>query len=89
MCVHNSETHAPASTWFEDICTECTCSAAPNSLGEYETECTAIQCGRCSSGYAYVPVPGECCGDCVPITCHYDGHEHTVSISFLLKLNLI
>merc|ERR1739838_857223 len=85
MCVHNGETHEPATKWFEDVCTECTCSESANFKGEYETECTAIECGKCSSGYAYVPVPGACCGDCVPVTCHYDGSEHTVGQTWAAK----
>jgi len=68
----------PGTTWDEDVCLECTCSATPNADGEYTSECTSIQCGKCSEGYTYVPVPGECCGDCVPITCHYDGVQHSV-----------
>merc|ERR1739838_748964 len=85
MCVHNGDTHEPSSTWFEDVCTECTCSSSANSNGEYETECTAKECGKCSSGYAYVPVPGACCGDCVPVTCHHDGSEHTVGQTWVAK----
>merc|ERR1739838_1262036 len=77
-CVYNGDVHVPGVTWDEDVCLECTCSATPNADGEYVSECTSIQCGKCSSGYTWVPVPGECCGDCVPITCHYDGIEHSV-----------
>jgi len=77
-CIYNGDVHMPGVTWDEDVCLECTCSATPNADGEYTSECTSIQCGKCSSGYTYVPVPGECCGDCVPITCHYDGIEHSV-----------
>lgn len=79
MCVHNDESYKPGTTWNEDICTECSCPLEPNSIGEFEAKCTSVSCGRCSSGYTYVPVPGACCGDCVPTTCHYDGVEHTVS----------
>uniref|UniRef100_H2Y4W6 von Willebrand factor n=1 Tax=Ciona savignyi TaxID=51511 RepID=H2Y4W6_CIOSA len=77
-CVYNAEEHAPGSTWQEDICLECCCPAYPNAAGEYVAECTNIQCGKCSSGYTYVPIPGACCGDCVPITCHYEGTQHSV-----------
>lgn len=84
-CVHNGETHEPSSSWFEDVCTECTCSDQPNDSGEYESQCTAIACGRCSSGYTYVPVPGACCGDCVPVTCHHEGQEHTVGQTWAAK----
>uniref|UniRef100_F6W680 CTCK domain-containing protein n=1 Tax=Ciona intestinalis TaxID=7719 RepID=F6W680_CIOIN len=77
-CVYSGEDHAPGITWQEDICLECTCPAYPNALGEYVAECTNIQCGKCSAGYTYVPIPGACCGDCVPITCHYEGTQHSV-----------
>jgi len=77
-CVYQGDIHMPGTTWDEDVCLECTCSATPNADGEYTSECTSIQCGKCSEGYTYVPVPGECCGDCVPITCHYDGVQHSV-----------
>jgi hypothetical protein len=77
-CIYMGDVHMPGTTWDEDVCVECTCSATPNADGEYTSSCTSIQCGKCSSGYTYVPVPGECCGDCVPITCHYDGVEHSV-----------
>merc|ERR1712157_297479 len=77
-CIYQGDVHMPGTSWDEDVCLECTCSATPNADGEYTSECTSIQCGKCSSGYTYVPVPGECCGDCVPITCHYDGIEHSV-----------
>lgn len=79
-CLYNGEKHEPSSTWMEDVCVECSCPASPNLNGEYEAECTAIECGKCSSGYTYVPVPGACCGDCVPITCHYEGTQYSVSI---------
>lgn len=78
--MYNEETHSPGSNWMEDVCVECSCSSYPNIVGEYEAECTAIQCGTCGAGYAYVPTAGECCGDCVPITCHYDGSQYAVSI---------
>jgi len=85
MCVHNDESHKPGSKWNEDICTECSCSLEPNNDGEFEAKCTSVSCGRCSSGYTYVPVPGACCGDCVPTTCHYDGVEHTVGQTWAAK----
>jgi hypothetical protein len=75
-CVYYGDSHAPGLTWMEDICTECTCSGSPNSVGEYETSCTAIKCGTCSDGYTYVPVAGQCCGDCVPTVCHYESKQY-------------
>lgn len=63
-------------TWQEDICTECTCSSTPSATGEYETSCTAFKCPSCSSGYTYVPVAGQCCGDCVPTVCHFEGRQY-------------
>ncbi|XP_078495661.1 uncharacterized protein LOC445660 [Ciona intestinalis] len=74
-CVYLGETHAPGVTWMEDICTECSCSSTPNSLGEFESTCSAIKCGSCSSGYTYVPVAGQCCGDCVQTVCHNEGKQ--------------
>uniref|UniRef100_H2Y887 von Willebrand factor n=1 Tax=Ciona savignyi TaxID=51511 RepID=H2Y887_CIOSA len=74
-CVHLGETHEPGLTWMEDVCTECSCSTSPNSLGEYETTCSMIKCGTCSSGYTYVPVAGQCCGDCVQTVCHHEGKQ--------------
>jgi len=85
MCVHNDESYKPGTTWNEDVCTECSCPLEPNSNGEFEAKCTSVSCGRCSSGYTYVPVPGACCGDCVPTTCHYDGVEHTVGQTWAAK----
>merc|ERR1712136_9224 len=75
-CVYYGDAHAPGLTWMEDICTECTCSDAPNAQGEYEASCTAIKCGTCSEGYTYVPVAGQCCGDCVPTVCHYESKQY-------------
>ena len=58
---------------MEDICTECTCES---KMSGYSEVCTAIKCGTCSPGYTYVPVAGQCCGDCVPTVCHFDGKQY-------------
>lgn len=68
--------YEPGSMWMDDICTECMCS--DDVPGSYEVTCTAIKCGTCSSGYVYVPVAGQCCGDCVPNMCHNSGNQYTV-----------
>lgn len=77
-CVYSGDNHEPGETWTEDLCVECTCSADADATGEYTVECRNIKCGTCSSGFTYVPVAGACCGDCVPVTCHYDGVEYAV-----------
>ena len=59
---------------MDDICTECTCKKT--GVGYYEPKCTPIKCGTCSAGYTYVPVAGQCCGDCVPTVCHYEGKQY-------------
>lgn len=63
---------------MEDVCNECSCSSTTNVHGEYETSCTIIKCGTCSEGYTYMPVPGQCCGDCVPNMCHYQSRNFAV-----------
>jgi len=73
-CISNGEKYQPDTVWMDDICTECTCKKT--GVGYYEPKCTPIKCGTCSAGYTYVPVAGQCCGDCVPTVCHYEGKQY-------------
>jgi len=75
VCLIDGVEHAPGAVWMEDICTECTCES---SVGDScpSLQCTPIKCGTCSAGYTYVPVAGQCCGDCVPTVCHYNGKQY-------------
>ncbi len=74
-CMIDGVEHQPGATWMEDICTECTCKSA-GAAKQYAPQCTPIKCGTCSAGYTYVPVAGQCCGDCVPTVCHYNGKQY-------------
>jgi len=75
VCLVDGIEHAPGAVWMEDICTECTCESS--MFGKmHSSKCTPIKCGTCSAGYTYVPVAGQCCGDCVPTVCHYNGKQY-------------
>lgn len=76
MCMLGGEQYQPGESWMDDVCTECTCQSDPSGVQQYAPKCTAIKCGTCSAGYTYVPVAGQCCGDCIPTVCHFDGKQY-------------
>ncbi|XP_077966609.1 von Willebrand factor-like [Styela clava] len=82
-CIYDGESHQPGSVWMEDVCNECTCSSSTNVLGEYETTCSIVRCGTCSAGYTYIPVAGQCCGDCVPNVCHYQTKQYAIGQTWI------
>merc|ERR1712117_888831 len=61
----------------KDACTTCCCSLSANGI--YEAVCTEQACEPCQAGYTRVPAAkDQCCGECVPDSCVYNGKTYTV-----------
>jgi len=76
-CILNGVTYNVGETWTKDACTTCCCSLSANGI--YEAVCTEQACEPCQAGYTRVPAAkDQCCGECVPDSCVYNGKTYTV-----------
>merc|ERR1712131_198107 len=76
-CILNGVTYDVGETWTKDACTTCCCSLSANGI--YEAVCTEQACEPCQAGYTRVPAAkDQCCGECVPDSCVYNGKTYTV-----------
>merc|ERR1719494_903798 len=50
-----------------DLCETCKCIIGTE--GESKKECEKTECSKCNDGEKSVPIPGQCCGKCVPAVC--------------------
>ncbi|CAK8671603.1 unnamed protein product [Clavelina lepadiformis] len=78
-CRHKGFEYRHGDQWKEGSCKRCECMYGM-------TQCYTADCPLCPAHTMPVSVPGECCPDCQPVTCHADcetcdapGYAHCTS----------
>nr|CAB3247083.1 extracellular matrix protein FRAS1 [Phallusia mammillata] len=78
-CRHNGFSYRDGDVWQAGACEQCSCVHGI-------VQCFTVQCAVCPAGTVPQQVPGECCPDCQPVTCHSDcktcdapGYAHCTS----------
>lgn len=76
------------STWQVDVCTSCECTSKANlESGCYNHVCSTTECvTSCPACYKYMPIAGQCCGECVQTGCHVtnsEGESRCADVRFL------
>ncbi|XP_038855698.1 intestinal mucin-like protein [Salvelinus namaycush] len=71
VCVYNNIEYQPGAEVPKGTCENCTCSSIMDPSTKLNNiVCTNISCDtKCSQGFQYQSIPGQCCGKCVQTSC--------------------
>ncbi|XP_072841738.2 mucin-5AC isoform X2 [Pogona vitticeps] len=70
-CVDHDIFYKPGALVSRGLCEECRCSVEEDpKTNSHKVECVSQVCNRkCSPGYEYKEIPGQCCGNCTAAAC--------------------
>ncbi|KAM6980471.1 intestinal mucin-like protein [Aplochiton taeniatus] len=86
VCVYNGTEYQPGSKVPKETCEVCYCGTTVDPTSQLNNiNCTAKVCNTvCTQGYEYQSVYGQCCGNCVQISCVFttpDNATHTLQVN--------